>query len=444
VRRDTIVTVAESIAPDSRRKARPVHAEDVVSVHEEGSPQSPLGVPPPTSSRTSLMLSTDPARDLAGALHEVSNALTVVLGWIGRAREASGAPAEVERALDVAAGRASQARSIVRRAIGAEVATEPPASVAAVVADAVTGLELELERAGIHALESVSPAVRGRSIAHGPTVLQILTNLLLNAIAMSPRGSTVRVEASSTLGGVIFAVTDEGPGVPLERRRTLFEAGLSTRAGGAGIGLRHAAAQARSLGGALALGELQSAGLGARFELTWPLACVATAPELHEAGAQRLPAEPTQPSAPVSRNRTMPLAGTRVLLVEDDDAVVDLLDTALTARGADVVSIRHQRELEGALATGPFDAALFDISPIQDDVQGAVAMVRGARGAWRERGERGESDVRVASDALRIVLISGSAEQMPEMPSEWVAAWVRKPFEVAEILQAIEPAVPKS
>lgn len=405
--------------------------------------------------RPSLIPSTDPTRDLAGALHEVSNALTVVLGWIERAREANESPVasptdpdtpfpparpvEVERALEVAAHRASQARSIVRRAIGAEVAAEPPAPVAAVVMDAVTGLEPELRRAGMRALQQVSPAVLGRSIEHSPTVLQILTNLLLNAIAMSPPGSTVRVDAVLDGGGagaVIFAVSDEGPGIPSERRRTIFEAGQSTRAGGAGIGLRHAAALARSLGGTLALGELDRA--GTRFELTWPLASVAASLRPPpDSAAQRLASAAAQPPAPVSRRRSMPLAGTRILLVEDDDAVVDLLDTALTTRGADVVSIRHQRELEGALATGPFDAALFDISPIQDDVRGAVAMVRGACGAHATRGAH------KASDALRIVLISGSAEQMPEMPSEWVAAWVRKPFEVAEILQAIEPTIPK-
>ena len=121
----------------------------------------------------------------------------------------------------------------------------------------------------------------------------------------------------------------------------------------------------------------------------------------------------------------MVLAGTRILLVEDDDAVVDLLDTALTARGADVVSVRHRGELAEALSTGRFDAALFDISPIQEDVRGAVALARGSR---------------EETDALRVVLISGSAAQMPEMPASWVSAWVRKPFEIGEILQAIVPA----
>jgi CheY-like chemotaxis protein len=375
---------------------------------------APDGSPPPT--RPSLLPAGDPARDLAGALHEVSNALTVVLGWIERARGVTHDPVEIERALDVAAARAAQARTIVRRAIGAETHADPVVMVRAVVADAITGLDPELRRAGVAASGSLAAGVGSRTIAHASSVLQILTNLLLNAIAASPAGSMVRVSAAAAdgPGEVIFAVADEGPGIPPERRRSLFHAGVTTRAGGAGIGLRHAAALARSLGGELSLAETDT---GARLELRWPASAPAT-------GEPRAEAGPTQPSAPVSIPRAMPLQGSRILLVEDDDAVVDLLDTALTARGADVVSVRHRRDLAGALATGPFDVALFDISPIQADVQGAVASARDG------------------SDGLRVVLISGSASQMPELPRDWVAAWVRKPFEIGEILQALSPREP--
>jgi CheY-like chemotaxis protein len=423
--------VAESTSRDPLRQEHPAQAAE---------PRAITLAPSRPSLRPSV-LPGDPAHDLAGALHEVSNALTVVLGWIERARDARAVGGDVERALDVAADRASLARSIVRRAIGAEALAEPPAAVATVVADAVVGLEPELQRAGIQAVLEVADAVAERAVDHAPTVLQILTNLLLNAIAMSPSGSVVRVEAFPAAGdGVLLAVADEGPGVPPERRATLFEAGLTTRAGGAGIGLRHAAALARSLGGVLALGDAVA---GARFELTWPLASVTLSISSAEhpalaaltgaarSGGSSSPSDrPARssvapPPEPSSLRRSMPLAGTRILLVEDDDAVVDLLDTALTARGADVVSIRHHRELAGALATGPFDAALFDISPIQDDVRGAVASARGA------------------SEALRVVLISGSTAELPALPDEWVSAWVRKPFEVGEILQAIiAPAMP--
>jgi len=374
----------------------------------------------------------DPTRDLGGTLHEVSNALTVVIGWVERARDeanqdSSRVPPALVRALEVAAARAAHARSIVRRAIQPDAASgafaEPSAHVGLLVGDALTGLEPELGRAGVDAACDIDPKVETRGVDMAVTVLQILTNLLLNAIAMAPRGSRVTIEARPGVPGtVVLAVADEGPGVPLDRRGNLFRAGVTTRIGGAGIGLRHAAALARANGGSLSLAESDR---GARFELVWPLRSSPTTP---------LPPPPPPPpplsghqlhtETPSSIMRAMPLAGTRILLVEDDDAVVDLLDTALTARGADVVSIRHRRELSAALATGPFDAALFDISPIQEDVKGAVALARDSGGP--------ESQVRV-------VLISGSAAQMPDMPHDWVSAWVRKPFEVAEILEAIAP-----
>ena len=47
----------------------------------------------------------------------------------------------------------------------------------------------------------------------------MLSNLLLNAIAMSPEGSTVKVETSAH-GDARLVVTDSGPGVDPSRRET--------------------------------------------------------------------------------------------------------------------------------------------------------------------------------------------------------------------------------
>lgn len=374
---------------------------------------------------------------LAEALHEVSNALTVVIGWIERARSESSSPAAVERALDVASGRAAQARIIVRRAIGAEVPGAAPRSAAAVLGEAVVGLEPEARSAGLELEVIVAPDVEALLLDEASHVVQILTNLLLNAIALSPPGGTVSVDARpfSRGRGVVFGVSDEGPGVPRHRRATLFTSGISTRKGGAGLGLRHAASLARASGGELSLAETLA---GARFELRWPAKIEApfraSSTDFEQSIAEKtnhleavlaelsLPprraAAVTRPFAPVERAHDA-LKGARILVVEDDDAVIDLLDTALSARGADVISVRRRSDLGAALAGGRFDAALLDISPIQDDVPGALATVRNA------------------SRAIRVVLISGSAAHLPNVPEGWVSAWVRKPFEVSEILAAL-------
>ncbi|MGK3988575.1 hybrid sensor histidine kinase/response regulator [Sorangium sp. So ce136] len=367
------------------------------------------------------------AQELAVALHEVSNALTVIVGCIERAQGEQQGP-ELSRALGVAASRARDARRLIRRAIGADaegrpagdggVASRPLAEpvrlLGEVIDDAVTGLDPEARRAAIALHAMLDPAVARTAVSNGAAVVQILTNLLLNAVALSPRGSAVRVDARLDGASVIVGVADQGPGVPPSRRATLLSSGVSTRPGGAGIGLRHSAALASASGGALALVPSEE---GARFELRWPVEA-----SLPADGASHGAAE-VEESPPVPRSTTSPvpgavLDGIRILVVEDDDAVVDLLDTALTARGASLVSVQSASELPGALASGPFQAALLDISPIEQDVLGTVSAVRSA------------------NPDVRLVVMSGSAGAAP-LPANSGVSWVRKPFEIREIVEAL-------
>ncbi len=344
-------------------------------------------------------------RDLPGVLHEVSNALTVVLGWIDRARgEIEGQPV-VDDALAIAAARARHARQIVRRAIGADVPDEAPQSVATILDEAATGCEPEAKRAGIDLKLSIEPAAEGAYLMGGPVILQILTNLLLNAVAVSPAHASVKLEARlDGTDDVVFGVTDEGPGVPKERRANLLDAGVSTRAGGAGIGLRYAAALARESGGVLSLVQAEP---GARFELRWP---------------RRGSFPPAPPRS--SRKPQMVLANKRLMVVEDDEAVFDLLEAALGSRGATVVWVRNRDELNAALRTGSFDAALCDLSPLADDLKGALAAIR------------------EASPTARLIIMSGNVSVPPHSePADWPDDWgiqhIRKPFEIAEILGAL-------
>jgi len=64
-------------------------------------------------------MADDPKRDALGALHEVSNALTVLLGWVAEARDPSAADEDVKNALRIVEQRARSARDLARRAIGA-------------------------------------------------------------------------------------------------------------------------------------------------------------------------------------------------------------------------------------------------------------------------------------------------------------------------------------
>ena len=402
------------VAPIASFRAAPLDGGECEATHEPPAPSA-------TGPRSALNVAA-----LAGALHEVSNALTVVVGWIERAREGGDAGDQRELALAIAGSRAMAARDLVRRAIGAEVAPESPRPVAEIVAEAALGLEPEALRGGVRLRSEVGPWAEAELVEHGATVVQILTNLLLNALSVAPPGSTVTIDATleEARHAVRIGVTDEGPGVPEDRRESLFVSGLSTRVGGAGIGLRHAAALAHAHGGELTLAAEEERAPdfsgsppekpGARFELQWPRV---------EGVVSGVYSRRSSTPTPQPASRFTELDGVRILVVEDDAAVIDLLELALTARGADVVSAHSAAELAEALERGPFDAVLLDLSPIREDARAAVAAVR------------------AASPSARVIVISGTVVDTSTVPDAWIAAWVRKPFEVSEIVQAVRAPI---
>ena len=334
---------------------------------------------------------------MAGALHEVSNALTVVLGWLDVAYSRLG-PGSARDAIDVARTHARLGHGISRSAIGAEAPdSTAQASGRSVAESALMGVRPQAEQRAVQLdlqlLDSGS-ALLG-SVG---SLLQILTNLLLNAIDFSPRGSTVSLGVREEDGSVIFSVSDEGPGIDPERVATLLTAPTSTRRGGAGVGLRHSAALSRTKGGSLSVARTSP---GACFDLRWPIA------ELRTGTTPKRVKRPT-------------VMGARVLVVEDDEAVRSLVELALEARGAEPQVVASRQEFDAVLDAGvELDAALVDLSPLAADAAGAFQALR-----QRHPG-------------IPVILISGVASGVPDDLANEVSAWVRKPFEMGEVLAVL-------
>jgi signal transduction histidine kinase len=102
----------------------------------------------------------------------------------------------------------------------------------------------------------------------------IANNLVRNAVQASPSGGTVRAGLCLGLEGRLeLSVCDQGDGVPALVRERLFQAGVSGRPGGSGLGLALSRLLAHQMGGELALAE--SSASGSRFVLSFPLEPVA-------------------------------------------------------------------------------------------------------------------------------------------------------------------------
>lgn len=81
--------------------------------------------------------------------------------------------------------------------------------------------------------------------------MQVLMNLLLNAIEVAPPDSTVTVAVSGGGSDLEIGVRDKGPGLSAEQQEHLFEPFYTTKADGHGLGLAVSRELARSMGGDL-------------------------------------------------------------------------------------------------------------------------------------------------------------------------------------------------
>lgn len=109
-----------------------------------------------------------------------------------------------------------------------------------------------------------------RLLVHAGELVQMLVNLMANAVDASKSGATVRVAARAVDGELTVEVVDQGHGIPDEDLERVFEPFFTTKGPGAGTGLGLAlvVAMARSHGGRI---EVESeVGRGSTFTLRVP------------------------------------------------------------------------------------------------------------------------------------------------------------------------------
>jgi signal transduction histidine kinase len=140
----------------------------------------------------------------------------------------------------------------------------------ALVAEAVVMLDSSAEAQGV----AIKSEASGQLSARGEerAVIQILVNLMGNAIRHSPPGGTIRLILGRIAGTASVSVCDEGPGVAAEDQQRIFERfeRAQSRGAGTGLGLAISRRLARSMGGDVTLDS--APGEGARFTLTLPAA----------------------------------------------------------------------------------------------------------------------------------------------------------------------------
>jgi PAS domain S-box-containing protein len=219
-----------------------------------------------------------------------------------------------------------------------------------------------------HALETVRPLVELQNhelsvslpdepvhLEADPTRLeQVLTNLLNNAAKYTEPGGHIRLTAGREGAEVVVRVRDNGMGIPDELLPRIFDMftqadrTLDRSQGGLGIGLTLVRRLVEMHGGSI-LAHSDGAGKGSEFMVRLP------------ALPRRQPEVPAPPQAPRPARPSGCPEPLRVLVVEDEVAVAEMLVMLLRLWGHEVRAVHDGTGALSAVATFPPDVILCDI-----------------------------------------------------------------------------------
>ncbi|QNN66005.1 PAS domain-containing protein [Sphingomonas rhizophila] len=121
-------------------------------------------------------------------------------------------------------------------------------------------------------VEITAPETRIHAKGEARGIVQILVNILGNAIRHSPEGGKVSAAFAHDGATVSVTIADQGPGIAPADQQRIFERyeQAGSASGGSGLGLAISRRLARSMGGDIMLKS--APGEGAHFTLTLPIA----------------------------------------------------------------------------------------------------------------------------------------------------------------------------
>lgn len=205
----------------------------------------------------------------AGLAHEIGNPLASLatrLKRLERERE----PAFLDESLELLKNHIERIKRTVRNV--SLFSRNRPAEWATFTVEALVEEALELIR-----LDRRARGVSFERIESGPCppicgvrdqLVQILVNLLLNALESMPDGGTVRLATLATGAAVEITVSDTGQGLEPDVRRRIFEPFFTTKQQGVGLGLAISKSLVEAHGGDL---RVRSApGKGSSFTVSLP------------------------------------------------------------------------------------------------------------------------------------------------------------------------------
>jgi PAS domain S-box-containing protein len=284
---------------------------------------------------------------LATLSHELRTPINAIMGWGQMLQQGVVDPARTAQAVNAIVRNASaQSRLIedlldLSRIISGKLRLDVEIiDVSGIVTAAVAAVEPAGLAKGVR-IQTVVDAGSGRVYGDRQRLQQAVWNLLSNAVKFTPRGGRVQLQVLRVNSHLEIVVSDTGQGIPADVLPYVFDRfrqadSTSTRQhSGLGLGLaivRHI----MELHGGTAEASSEGPGLGATFRLKLPLSVANTGAMVNAAPVVH-PAVPTITAGSLAAAALPDLAGTRVLVVEDEPDAREMVAYLLRQRNAEVI-----------------------------------------------------------------------------------------------------------
>ncbi|MCP3980306.1 MAG: response regulator [bacterium] len=356
---------------------------------------------------------------LAGGIaHDFNNLMTVILGSLFLVKSDPAVTPRSRRSLDTAETALTQARALTGQLLTFSRGGEP-------VRQAATLAELIRASAGF-VLSGSNTRCEFEGLCDlwivdidTSQINQVVSNLLLNASQAMPKGGTIKVTGRNLEASppglesgryVEFAIHDQGEGISKEHLTRIFDPYFSTKSRGSGLGLATAYSIVNRHDGMLTVES--TPGLGSTFRVMLP-----------ESDAREV--TPVTPPPDLVRGTG------RILLMDDEDDVRDVLDRSLEDLGYSVDGAEHgERALElyreAIRDRRPYDLVILDLT------------VRGGMGGRETIARLIEMDTEV-----RAIVISGYSHDpvMANYREFGFSGRLAKPFGVDALAQLVSEVI---
>ncbi len=271
----------------------------------------------------------------AGIAHEINNPLTGVIGF-ARLLMQKNIPDDLKEPVKIINDGAKRVADIVSRLLTFARRHEPERGCVDINEIIETTLDLrayEMETANIKVTTRLVPDLP-RTVADGSQLQQVFLNIIINAeseMQLAHGRGNLLIKTETTDSTIRVSFKDDGPGIAKKNLDKIFDPFFTTREVGGGTGLGLSLCHgiiAEHNGHIYARSQL---GRGATFVVELPVVIEDKQLELPESTA----------------GGTERVAGARILVVDDEPAILQLLEGVLTDEGHEVETADSA---DGALA----------------------------------------------------------------------------------------------